>query len=130
MVDILCLETHSNILFLCCAVLGRFLWALNEFCREEYGMDHSISEFSVYEFAKVPSQGASAVMQSFLLSAHSCVQSSPLPAHVLPLRYGSVTKTSPTTSCTSSSSPSTSKMVSLSFQVWFDDLTDYTHTLG
>lgn len=35
------------------AVLGRFLYALNEFCREKYGMDHSISDFHVYEFAKV-----------------------------------------------------------------------------
>jgi len=34
-------------------VLGRFLFALNEFCREKYGMDHSVSDFHVYEFAKV-----------------------------------------------------------------------------
>jgi hypothetical protein len=40
----------------CCffaAVLGRFVYALNIFCKEAYGMDYDVSDFWVYEFAKV-----------------------------------------------------------------------------
>lgn len=35
------------------AVLGRFVYALNIFCKEAYGMDYDVSDFWVYEFAKV-----------------------------------------------------------------------------
>jgi hypothetical protein len=38
------------------AVLGRFVYALNKFCKEEYGMDYSVSDYWVYEFAKVSSK--------------------------------------------------------------------------
>lgn len=34
-------------------VLGRFLHKLNEFCKDEYGLDVDISDYHVYEFAKV-----------------------------------------------------------------------------
>lgn len=34
-------------------VLGRFLHSLNKFCHEEYGLEFDISDYSVYEFAKV-----------------------------------------------------------------------------
>lgn len=40
----------------CCyaaAVLGRFVYALNLFCKEAYGMDYDVSDYWVYEFAKV-----------------------------------------------------------------------------
>jgi len=50
---------------LSCAVLGRFLFALNEFCRDKYGMDHSVSDFHVYEFAKVS-------LGNSLLHLHFC----------------------------------------------------------
>jgi hypothetical protein len=40
--------------FLCLpAVLGRFVFALNVFCKEKYGLHHSVSDYWVYEFAKV-----------------------------------------------------------------------------
>lgn len=35
------------------AVLGRFVYALNIFCKEAYGMDYDVSDYFVYEFAKV-----------------------------------------------------------------------------
>lgn len=35
------------------AVLGRFVYALNVFCKEAYGMDYQVSDYWVYEFAKV-----------------------------------------------------------------------------
>jgi hypothetical protein len=35
------------------AVLGRFVYALNKFCKEEYGMEYDVSDYWVYEFAKV-----------------------------------------------------------------------------
>jgi len=34
-------------------VLGRFVYALNVFCKEAYGMDYDVSDYWVYEFAKV-----------------------------------------------------------------------------
>lgn len=34
-------------------VLGRFVYALNHFCKEEYGMDYAVSDYWVYEFAKI-----------------------------------------------------------------------------
>lgn len=39
--------------FSCYAVLGRFVYALNKFCKEEYGVDYKVSDYWVYEFAKV-----------------------------------------------------------------------------
>lgn len=35
------------------SVLGRFLHKLNGFCKDEYGLDVDISDYHVYEFAKV-----------------------------------------------------------------------------
>lgn len=43
----------------CClfaAVLGRFVYALNIFCKEAYCMDYDVSDYCVYEFAKVGQQ--------------------------------------------------------------------------
>jgi hypothetical protein len=34
-------------------VLGRFVYALNRFCQEAYGMEYDVSDYWVYEFAKV-----------------------------------------------------------------------------
>jgi hypothetical protein len=35
------------------AVLGRFLYSLNQFCQEEYGIHHEISEFFIYEYKQI-----------------------------------------------------------------------------
>lgn len=35
------------------AVLGRFIHSLNNFCLEEYGVQYDISDYHVYDFAKV-----------------------------------------------------------------------------
>lgn len=35
------------------AVLGRFVYALNLFCKDRYGMDYSVGDYWIYEFAKV-----------------------------------------------------------------------------
>lgn len=37
------------------AVLGRFVYALNMYCKEAHGMDHKVEDFWIYEFAKVGS---------------------------------------------------------------------------
>eukprot|EP00879_Flechtneria_rotunda_P020482 GHRR01021550.1.p1 GENE.GHRR01021550.1~~GHRR01021550.1.p1 ORF type:complete len:236 (+),score=20.41 GHRR01021550.1:138-845(+) len=34
-------------------VLGRFVYALNKFCREEFNEEYDISDYWVYEFAKI-----------------------------------------------------------------------------
>lgn len=34
-------------------VLGRFLYTLNQFCQEEYGIHHEISEFFIYEYKQI-----------------------------------------------------------------------------
>ncbi|KAL4419874.1 hypothetical protein ABPG75_006972 [Micractinium tetrahymenae] len=34
-------------------VLGRFLHSLNKFCLEEYGMQYDVSDYHVYDFAKI-----------------------------------------------------------------------------
>lgn len=39
------------------AVLGRFVYALNVFCKEAYGMEYDVSDYWVYEFAKVGAGG-------------------------------------------------------------------------
>lgn len=38
--------------FTLCTVLGRFVFALNKYCKEEYGMDLAVTDYWVYEFAK------------------------------------------------------------------------------
>lgn len=35
------------------AVLGRFLHSLNKFCLDEYGLEYDVSDYHVYDFAKV-----------------------------------------------------------------------------
>lgn len=47
------LPTHPHCVPLLPAVLGRFVYALNIFCKEAYGMDYDVSDYFVYEFAKV-----------------------------------------------------------------------------
>jgi hypothetical protein len=37
------------------AVLGRFVYALNLFCKDNYGMDYVVRDYWIYEFAKVRS---------------------------------------------------------------------------
>jgi hypothetical protein len=34
-------------------VLGRFVHALNGFCRDEYGWEYDVSDYWIYEYAKV-----------------------------------------------------------------------------
>lgn len=34
-------------------VLGRFVFALNKFIKEEYELHHEVSDYWIYEFAKV-----------------------------------------------------------------------------
>lgn len=36
-----------------CTVLGRFVYCLNTFCKDKYGMEYDVSDYWVYEFAKV-----------------------------------------------------------------------------
>ena len=38
---------------LTCAVLGRFLHSLNEYCEEEHGLHYDISDYDEYDFHKV-----------------------------------------------------------------------------
>lgn len=40
---------------LTCAVLGRFLHSLNEYCEEEHGLHYNISDYDEYNFHKVNS---------------------------------------------------------------------------
>lgn len=35
------------------AVLGRFVHSLNNFCLEEYGLEYTVSDYHIYDFAKV-----------------------------------------------------------------------------
>ena len=35
------------------AVLGRFVHSLNAFCMEEYGLEYQVSDYHIYDFAKV-----------------------------------------------------------------------------
>lgn len=47
-------SSHLTFAPSCCdAVLGRFVWTLNRFCKEAYDMDHGVHDYWVYEFAKV-----------------------------------------------------------------------------
>lgn len=34
-------------------VLGRFVFALNRFCKEAYSMEYDVADYWIYEFAKV-----------------------------------------------------------------------------
>ncbi len=34
-------------------MLGRFVYALNLFCKDRYGMDYAVGDYWIYEFAKV-----------------------------------------------------------------------------
>lgn len=46
----------SSSLSLSSPVLGRFLYSLNQFCAEAYGLDVDVGDYHVYEFAKVRKQ--------------------------------------------------------------------------
>ncbi|GIL50374.1 hypothetical protein Vafri_6587 [Volvox africanus] len=34
-------------------VLGRFVYALNKFCKDQYGMEYGVGDYWIYEFAKI-----------------------------------------------------------------------------
>lgn len=51
------------------AVLGRFLHSLNKFCHEEYGMRYEVSDYWVYDFAKVGAPPAPARRRDAFLGA-------------------------------------------------------------
>ena len=34
-------------------MLGRFVYALNQYCKDVHAMDYSVDDYWVYEFAKV-----------------------------------------------------------------------------
>ena len=34
-------------------MLGRFVYSLNTFCKEMYGMDYDVDDYHIYEFSKV-----------------------------------------------------------------------------
>ncbi len=36
-----------------CAVLGRFVHTLNQFCKEHHAMEYDVKDYWIYEFAKV-----------------------------------------------------------------------------
>lgn len=64
------------------AVLGRFLHSLNQFCLEEHGLRYQVSDYFLYDFAKVwkCSQEASNVMvHNFFKSHHFSAGIQPIP---------------------------------------------------
>lgn len=64
------------------AVLGRFLHSLNQFCLEEHGREYQVSDYFLYDFAKVwkCSQEASNVMvHNFFKSHHFSAGIQPIP---------------------------------------------------
>uniref|UniRef100_A0A1D2ABQ3 Uncharacterized protein n=1 Tax=Auxenochlorella protothecoides TaxID=3075 RepID=A0A1D2ABQ3_AUXPR len=63
-------------------VLGRFLHSLNQFCLEEHGREYQVSDYFLYDFAKVwkCSQEASNVMvHNFFKSHHFSAGIQPIP---------------------------------------------------
>lgn len=54
-------------------VLGRFVFALNRFCLEAYGMRHDVADYWVYEFAKVwgcSQDESNRIVHEFFASRH------------------------------------------------------------
>lgn len=54
-------------------VLGRFLIALNLFCKERYGMDYDVKDYWVYEFAKIwkcSGDKSNQIVHEFFESSH------------------------------------------------------------
>eukprot|EP00798_Chlamydomonas_sp_ICE-L_P024646 gene24646-10269_t len=54
-------------------VLGRFVYKLNQFCEEKYGMEYEVSDYWVYEYAKVwgcSPERSSEIVHDFLESRH------------------------------------------------------------
>lgn len=47
------------------AVLGRFVYTLNLFCKEQYSMEYGVSDYWIYEFAKVRSPKGSTRLAAF-----------------------------------------------------------------
>eukprot|EP00877_Chromochloris_zofingiensis_P012253 jgi/Chrzof1/7281/Cz02g17200.t1 len=56
-----------------CAVLGRFVHALNQFCEEQYGMAYDVGDYWVYEFAKIwncTQDRSNSIVHEFFNSSH------------------------------------------------------------
>eukprot|EP00884_Botryococcus_braunii_P011992 jgi/Botrbrau1/20794/Bobra.0156s0024.1 len=63
-------------------VLGRFLHSLNKFCFEAYGLNHDISDYFVYEFAKIwkcSQDKSNEIVHEFFDSHHFAVGILPIP---------------------------------------------------
>ncbi len=50
-------------------MLGQFVLALNRFCKSQHGLDHAVSDYHVYEFAKASFLGCWAVLGRAVLGA-------------------------------------------------------------
>lgn len=54
-------------------VLGRFVYTLNEFCKERYGMAYGVTDYWVYEFAKIwncSQERSNHIVHEFFKSQH------------------------------------------------------------
>lgn len=54
-------------------VLGRFVYALNLFCKDRYGMDYSVGDYWIYEFAKIwdcSQERSNQIVHEFFKSQH------------------------------------------------------------
>ncbi|GFR45912.1 hypothetical protein Agub_g7369 [Astrephomene gubernaculifera] len=54
-------------------VLGRFLFALNQFCKDRYGMEYGVSDYWIYEFAKIwncSQEHSNHIVHEFFKSQH------------------------------------------------------------
>ncbi|MEW5318544.1 MAG: hypothetical protein WDW38_009760 [Sanguina aurantia] len=54
-------------------VLGRFVHTLNKFCKDEYGMEYSVGDYNVYEFAKIwdcSQERSNHIVHEFFRSQH------------------------------------------------------------
>ncbi|KXZ52461.1 hypothetical protein GPECTOR_9g505 [Gonium pectorale] len=54
-------------------MLGRFVFALNQFCRERYAMEYGVSDYWIYEFAKIwncSQERSNQIVHEFFNSQH------------------------------------------------------------
>ncbi|EFJ48032.1 hypothetical protein VOLCADRAFT_91189 [Volvox carteri f. nagariensis] len=54
-------------------ILGRFVYALNQFCKDRYGMEYGVSDYWIYEFAKIwgcSQERSNQIVHEFFKSQH------------------------------------------------------------
>eukprot|EP00198_Chlamydomonas_reinhardtii_P008606 XP_001697943.1 predicted protein [Chlamydomonas reinhardtii] len=54
-------------------VLGRFVFALNQFCKDHYGMEYKVGDYWIYEFAKIwhcSQERSNEIVHEFFKSQH------------------------------------------------------------